>query len=124
MADLAPSATCVSISYDAGSNQRVYVVEGAWSSGSCYGQVLVIAGEYGDLVAAAGGVSAPSTPTAQFTEEEVTSLKYQASNPSPFNLSIPDGTLVSGAIAGTWALAWVIKQLVRALNTDGEKEST
>lgn len=57
-----------------------------------------------------------------FTADEVASLKYMAANPSPFNLSMSEGTLVAGAVAATWAVAWAVRQLVRALNTDGEKE--
>jgi len=44
-----------------------------------------------------------------------------ASN-GPFDLSISDGGLISGAVAGVWALAWVLRQLRAALDTDGEKE--
>ncbi|WP_290901859.1 hypothetical protein [Aquabacterium sp.] len=56
-----------------------------------------------------------------FTAEEVAALKFQANNPSPFNLSISDGALVSGAIVGTWAVAWAARQFVRALGSDGEE---
>jgi len=63
-----------------------------------------------------GSGSAP----ALFTVEEVAALKYQAANPSPFNLSISDGLQVSGAIAAAWALGWVLRAFIQALNTDGE----
>ncbi|MEK6668181.1 MAG: hypothetical protein AABZ19_05085 [Pseudomonadota bacterium] len=63
-------------------------------------------------------VSQEQTP---FTVEEIAALKFQAANPSPFNLSISDGALVSGAIVGTWAVAWAARQFVRALGSDGEE---
>ena len=66
-------------------------------------------------------VSGGTTPTvSQFTTEEVAALKYQAANPSPFNLSISDGSVVAGAVAATWAVAWACKALVRALGSDSE----
>lgn len=62
-----------------------------------------------------GGTTSP-----QFTETEVAALKWQAANPSPFNLSIPDGALVGGAIVATWAVAWGLRQLVQTLGvSDG-----
>lgn len=129
MADLAPSATCVSISYDAGSNQRVYTVEGAWSPGSCYGQVLVIANEYGDLVVAAGGASAPtggasSPESSVFTPEEIAALKTQATvgltmqiEPKPANpQNIADMGVLFGLACGALVTIWCGKQLLNFVN--------
>ncbi len=39
---------------------------------------------------------------------------------SPFNLTAEDGLTLSVAILGVWAVAWSIRALVRALDTDGE----
>jgi hypothetical protein len=71
------------------------------------------------LVSFAAGLPAP---TPQFTSDEVTALKLQAANPSPFNLSPSDGGLISGAVALVWITGWAFKKFVQALNTDGAKE--
>jgi len=39
---------------------------------------------------------------------------------NPLNLSAEDGLTLSVAILGVWAVAWSIRALVRALDTDGE----
>ena len=40
----------------------------------------------------------------------------------PFDLSTTEGALVGSAVVATWALAWGLRQLVRALGiADGEK---
>ena len=75
----------------------------------------------GALLTGASGAPTPTPSSIQFTAEEVAALKFQAMNPSPFNLSISDGALVSGAIVGTWAVAWAARQFVRALGSDGEE---
>lgn len=82
--------------------------------------LIVHRDDWSALLAAAGGAdSAPS----QFTAEEVTALKWQAANPSPFNLSISDGSLVASAIVATWAAAWGFRALVKALGVlDGEEK--
>lgn len=69
-----------------------------------------------------GSSGGTTTTTPQFTADEVTALKYQAANPSPFVLSMSDGGLISGAVSLVWISGWAIRQLTRALNTDGEKE--
>lgn len=75
----------------------------------------------GAVLTGASGAATPTPSNSQFTVEEVAALKFQANNPSPFNLSISDGALVSGAIVGTWAVAWAARQFVRALGSDGEE---
>jgi len=105
-------------------NGRYYIVEDPpWTPACGHPWVTVRADKFLTLVEAFEGSSGGTTSPPQFTADEVAALKYQAANPSPFNLSIPDGSLVSGAVAATWALAWVLKQIVRAINTDGDKES-
>lgn len=64
---------------------------------------------------ASGGTTSP-----QFTTEEVSALKYMAANPSPFNLSVEDGYLVSGSIVGVWVVAWAFRALYLTLRSDGE----
>lgn len=59
----------------------------------------------------------------QFTAQEVAALKYQAANPSPFNLSTEDGYLVAGSVLGVWVVAWCAKALVLALRSDGLSQS-
>lgn len=49
----------------------------------------------------------------------LTPAEYSALSANPFILSPEDATLVGGAIALTWATAWAIRQIGRALNTDG-----
>lgn len=39
---------------------------------------------------------------------------------NPLNLSIEDGAQLSAAILGVWAVAWVARTIVRALDSDGE----
>ena len=68
------------------------------------------------------GLETSGTATPQFTADEVTALKFQANNPSPFNLSLSDGGLISGAVALVWITGWAFKKFVQALNTDGAKE--
>lgn len=46
--------------------------------------------------------------------------EYSAWLVSPLNLSAADGLTLSVAILGVWAIAWGIRALARALNTDGE----
>ena len=61
--------------------------------------------------------------TPQFSTAEVAALKYQAANPSPFNLSISDGAYVGGAIVATWAVAWGLRALVQVLGVaDGNQQ--
>lgn len=67
------------------------------------------------LAADSGGTTSP-----QFTTEEVAALKYMAANPSPFNLSVEDGYLVSGSIVGVWVVAWAFRALYLTLRSDGE----
>ena len=76
---------------------------------------------FNEFVAASAGTETPPAVDS-FTAAEVAALKYQAANPSPFNLSMSDGALVASAICATWAVAWGVRQLVRALSVDGEKE--
>lgn len=38
---------------------------------------------------------------------------------SPFALTTEQGAQIGGAILLVWALAWVVRMLVRALNVDG-----
>lgn len=84
------------------------------------GEYNVIRDGYVAFTSGGGSTTHPPAPTGQFTVEEVAALKYQAANPSPFNLSIQDGSLVAGSIAAIWALGWVLRAFVQAINTDGE----
>lgn len=50
----------------------------------------------------------------------VTPVEYRSMSASPFNLSVEDGALLSGAIGGVWCLAWALRAIRSALDTDGE----
>lgn len=87
------------------------------------GWVVIQSHEFLDLYTASqsggtGGTGGTTSP--QFTTEEVTALKYMAANPSPFNLSVEDGYLVSGSIVGVWVVAWAFRALYLTLRSDGE----
>lgn len=98
--------------------------ENFWDfAGGCgRGWVVIESGQFATIYqASVGGGTGSTSP--QFTAEEVTALKWQAANPSPFNLSISDGSLVAGAIVATWAVAWGFRQLVKALGViDGDSQ--
>lgn len=85
--------------------------------------VFISRNEFEALVSAVGtggtgGTGGTTSP--QFTTEEVAALKYMATNPSPFNLSVEDGYLVSGSIVGVWVVAWAFRALYLTLRSDGE----
>lgn len=85
--------------------------------------IIMETGEFNTLIAAAQQGGSGGTTSPQFTEAEVAALKWQAANPSPFNLSISDGALVGGAIVATWAVAWGVRQLVQTLGVaDGNQQ--
>lgn len=99
--------------------------ESHWDFGSlCQrGWVVIQSQEFLDLHTASqsggtGGTGGTTSP--QFTTEEVAALKYMAANPSPFNLSVEDGYLVSGSIVGVWVVAWAFRALYLTLRSDGE----
>jgi hypothetical protein len=58
--------------------------------------------------AANSGTNQPVTPTSS----------------NPFDLSISEGSQVAGAILAIWAVAWSIKQIVRAINQDGDSSES
>lgn len=76
--------------------------------------------DWAALLSAADSGGTGGTTSPQFTTEEVTALKYMAANPSPFNLSVEDGYLVSGSIVGVWVVAWAFRALYLTLRSDGE----
>jgi len=87
------------------------------------GWVVIQSQEFQDIYLASQAGGGSTGTTQQFTEAEVAALKWQAANPSPFNLSIPDGALVGGAIVATWAVAWGLRQLVQTLGVaDGNQQ--
>lgn len=60
-------------------------------------------------------------PSGECTQLVVmTPVEYAAWLNNPLNLSIADGALISGAIAGVWAIAWGIKLIARAIDFDGD----
>lgn len=100
-------------------------VAGNWEQMDAYATcnrpfIIMETGEYSQLVSLAqqGGTGGTTSP--QFTTEEVAALKYMAANPSPFNLSVEDGYLVSGSIVGVWVVAWAFRALYLTLRSDGE----
>lgn len=108
---------CVSIGYNNTTEERTYALNGYWNPSSCYDQVLMPHTEFRAIVEAAGsGASSPEPSTSAFTEAEVVALKYQAANPSPFNLSIDDGVTVSYLMLLAFAIAWGFRVLARSLS--------
>lgn len=75
------------------------------------GWVVIQSGEFSAL-------SSSNSPS-QFTAQEVAALKYQAANPSPFNMTLEEGALVAGAVLGVWGIGVGIREL-RRLFSGGE----
>lgn len=99
--------------------------ESHWNfpAGCSRGWVVIQSYEFQSIYDASQGSGGSSGSTTQFTETEVAALKWQAANPSPFNLSVSDGALVGGAIVATWAVAWGLRQLVQTLGVaDGNQQ--
>lgn len=93
--------------------------------GGCQGRqyVLMEAGTLDALISAAGdGSGGAASAPAQFTADEVTALKYQAANPSPFNLSFGDGALIAIAVLAVWAIAVGWKQLAALFSGGNSSE--
>jgi len=86
--------------------------------------------QYYDTTCTSAGYEWVTLPVSSFDSilSKARAYEAQGSTPQtsasngPFDLSISDGGLISGAVAGVWALAWVLRQLRAALDTDGEKE--
>lgn len=119
------SAYCVDFNSGSDWYAPVSQSENFWDfAGGCGRSWVVIeSGQFATIYQASvsGGTGGTGSTSPQFTQEEVTALKYQAANPSPFNLSISDGSLVASAIVATWAVAWGFRQLVKALGViDGD----
>lgn len=96
---------------------------GDFAGGCSRGWVVIQSGQFQGIYNASvsggtGGTGGSTSP--QFTAEEVAALKYLASNPSPFNLSVEDGYLVAGSIVGVWVVAWAFRALYLTLRSDGE----
>lgn len=109
---------CVAIGYNNTTEERTYALSGYWNPSSCYDQVLMPHSEFRAILEAAGsGASAPEPSTSAFTEAEVVALKYQAANPSPFNLTVQDGTEIGFLMLSCFAAAWAIKQLGKGVRT-------
>lgn len=51
-------------------------------------------------------------------------LLSSAESVSPFNLTTDQGAQISVAVVGVWAVAMVVRMLIRALNVDENVEST
>ena len=60
--------------------------------------------------------------TQQFTEAEVVALKYQAANPSPFNLTLEEGAQIAVAILGVWAIAVCWRELAAFVRGGNSEE--
>lgn len=102
----------------AGSNTTIWAGSAEPLGDVCNrGYVVISTDAYNAFTSGSGG------GVSQFTAQEVAALKYQAANPSPFNLSIEDGYLVAGAVLSVWIAAWCAKALVMALRSDGLSQS-
>lgn len=49
--------------------------------------------------------------SSQFTASELVALKYQANNPSPFNLGLEEAAAVAVAVLGCWGVAVCWREL-------------
>lgn len=52
----------------------------------------------------------------------MTPAEFVGLSASPLNLTPSDGAELAASILGVWAIAWALRSLARALNTDGEVE--
>lgn len=57
-----------------------------------------------------------SSSGSTFTTAEVAALKYQAANPSPFNLSLEEGGLIAAAVLGVWGLGAAIRAIASTIS--------
>lgn len=73
---------------------------------------------------ASQGASAPdvlvAAPDPCSTFVLVTPAEYSALSHNPFVLSLEDGALVSGAIGTVWGIAWALRAIRSALDSDRE----
>lgn len=73
------------------------------------------------LVIGVDGVVSASPADPCTTLVALTPSEFALYSANPFLLSPEQGVLISGAVAGVWAVAWAAKMLVRTLYDDGEK---
>lgn len=64
--------------------------------------------------------SSSGMPDTTFTASEIAALKYQAANPSPFNLPLAEAALIGSAVLAVWAFAAGIKAIARSINSGGD----
>lgn len=57
-----------------------------------------------------------SCPYVAFTSAEGQQLLNAQPTANPFALSVEDGALVSGAVAGVWCMAWAIRAIRSVLD--------
>lgn len=65
--------------------------------------------------------SSTSTTPSTFTTDEIAALKYQAANPSPFNLSVSDASLIGGLILAVWGAAFGIRSIAGIFKSGSEE---
>lgn len=109
MADLS-NAACVQTSWDATTSERVYTVLGPYVPGGCYDQVLIPAAAFQPILDASGSTS---SSTSAFTSDEIAALKYQAANPSPFNLSLEEASVILAAVLGVLGIGYCWRSIAR-----------
>lgn len=80
-------------------------------------------GTYTPIPYVVGAMAAPSgeacTGHVLLTQAEFLQLNH-----NPFALSAEQGAAVSAAVLGCWGLAWAIRAIARALDTDGDSSTT
>lgn len=74
-------------------------------------QYVALLTAYRDVLSVANG-SGSTGGSASFTAVEIQALKYQAANPSPWNLSISDGFLVASSVLGVWAIGYCWRSII------------
>lgn len=85
------------------------------------GWVVIQSQQFLDVYNASQGGGSTGT-TQQFTEAEVLALKYQAANPSPFNLTLEEGALIASAILGVWGVAVCWRELAAFVRGGNSEE--
>lgn len=106
------SAYCVDFNGGADWYAPASQSENFWdfAGGCARGWVVIESGQFQGIYNASQGGGSTGT-TQQFTEAEVVALKYQAANPSPFNLTLVEGALIASAILGVWGIAVCWREL-------------
>lgn len=93
-----------------------------FAAGCSRGWVVIESGQFQGIYNASQSQGGSTGTTQQFTEAEVVALKYQAANPSPFNLTLEEGALIASAILGVWGIAVCWRELAAFVRGGSSEE--